>query len=109
VNNSELTAEIARRLPKFSRRDIREILEVLTELWYAELVKPDGEIHLTNLGKLYVETHTMKCRGVLRDIWRAKYGQEAPDMIQRRTVRFRSSDSLREAMSAQEDVHHDQR
>lgn len=104
MNTTELSAEIARRLPQFSRRDIREVLEVLTELCYAELRRFDGEIHLTGLGKLYAETHLVKVGGVMRQVLRQKHGRQAPETLLRHTVRFRASDALRTALN-QEEVH----
>ncbi len=102
MNTTELTAEIARRLPRFSRRDIREVLEVMTELCHAELGKMEGEVHLTGLGKLYTEAHWVKCAGVMRRVMRAKSGGKTPDLILRHSVRFRPSDALRVALNKRE-------
>lgn len=102
MNNSELSAEIARRLPKFSRRDIGDVLDVLTELCYAELRKYDGEIHLTGIGKLYTETHLVKVGGVMRAVLRKKHGKFAPETLLRQTVRFRAADALRAELNKNE-------
>jgi nucleoid DNA-binding protein len=98
MNTRQTVAEIARRLPDLRRRDVVEMFEVLAELWCVELAKPDGEIHIAGLGRLYVETHDLKATGVIRQRLIEKYGQDAPQTVQRRVIRFRPSEALHTAM-----------
>lgn len=58
MNTRQTATQIARRLPDLRKRDVQEVLDLLTELWREELAKPNGEIHISGLGTLYVETHT---------------------------------------------------
>jgi nucleoid DNA-binding protein len=95
MNSRQTASEIVRRLPYLRRRDVQDVLEVLTELWGAELAKPDGQILITGLGKLYVEVHPLRTTGIVREQLRDKLGKEAPEYIQRRSIRFRPSDKLR--------------
>jgi nucleoid DNA-binding protein len=98
MNTHETVAEIARRLPDLRRRDVLEMFEVLAELWSAELSKPNGEIHIANFGRLYVETHDLKATGVIRQRLIEKFGKNAPQTVQRRVIRFRPSEALHTAM-----------
>ena len=95
MNMHQTAAQIARRLPNLSKRDVQEVLEILTELWQIELAKADGEIHIADLGTLYVETHNLRPTGVIRQTLQAKFGANAPTTIQRRSIRFRSYEALR--------------
>jgi nucleoid DNA-binding protein len=100
MNTRQTVAEIARRLPDLRRRDVVEMFEVLAELWRMALAKSDGEIHIANLGRLYlyVETHDLKATGVIRQRLIEKYGKDAPKTVQRRVIRFRPSEALHAAM-----------
>jgi nucleoid DNA-binding protein len=98
MNTRQTVAEIARRLPHLRRRDVVEMFEVLAEVWRVELVKPDGEIHIGGLGRLYVETHDLKATGVIRQHLLEKFGKNAPPTVQRRVIRFRPSEMLHTAM-----------
>ncbi|MBX3063302.1 MAG: HU family DNA-binding protein [Anaerolineae bacterium] len=103
MNTQETISEIARRLPFLHRRDVRDVIEVLVELWQAELTKPDGQVRLTGLGKLYVETHTLKASGIIRQKLLEKHGRAAPRTILRRVLRFSPSDKLLIAMKMSTD------
>ncbi len=105
MNTRQMVAQITRRLPDLHKRDVQDVLDVLAELWRAELAKPDGEIHLTGLGKLYVETHALRSTGVVRQTLIQKYGGSAPAMIQRRVIRFRPYDRLRALMKEEKANH----
>jgi len=94
MNTRQIVAEIARRLPDLRRRDVLEMFEVLAELWSTEFAKPNGEIHIGGLGKLYVETHDLKATGVIRQHLIEKFGKNAPTTVQRRVIRFRPSEAL---------------
>jgi nucleoid DNA-binding protein len=105
MNTRQTVAEIARRLPDLRRRDVVEMFEVLAELWRVELAKPDGEIHIAGLGRLYVETHDLKATGVIRQRLIEKLGKNAPQMVQRRVIRFRPSEVLHAAMKQEVKPH----
>lgn len=60
----EVIAAIARRLPHRTRRDVAEIIELLTEIWSEELIT-SGEIVIPDIGRLYVEVQDMKAGGAL--------------------------------------------
>ena len=105
MNTRQTVAEIARRLPDLHRRDVVEMFEVLAELWRAELAKPDGEIHIAGLGRLYVERHDLKATGVIRQRLVEKFGKDAPQTVQRWVIRFRPSEVLHIAMKQEVEPH----
>ncbi len=98
MNTQQMVNQIARRLPKFRKREVQEVIDVLLEVWCQELAKPDGELHLRGLGTLYVEIHPLRANGVTRQALLRKYGSRAPEHIARRTIRFRPYDALRAVM-----------
>src|SRR5947207_14594501 len=104
MNSRQMVAQITRRLPDLRKQDVQDVLDVLAELWRGELARPDGEIHLTGLGKLYVETHALRSTGIVRQMLIQKYGANAPTLIERRVVRFRPYVALRVLMK-QERIH----
>jgi len=103
MNTHQSAAYIARRLPDLRKRDVQAVLEILTELWHAELAKPDGKIHISGLGTLYVETHRVRSTGVIRQTLQAKYGENAPTTLERRSIRFRPYEVLRNAIKEKKD------
>ncbi len=105
MNTQQIAAQIARRLPDLRKRDVQDVLEILTELWHAELTKPDGEIHISGLGTLYVETHRVRCTGIIRQTLQAKYGANVPTSLERRSIRFRPYEGLRQAMKEEQNNH----
>jgi hypothetical protein len=90
--------EIARRLPHRSQREVAEVLEVLRDLWLAELVQPGKTIALFDLGTLSIEVQAMQTAGAVRQTLQDKLGDEYPDLIQRVYGRFRPSTVLRRAL-----------
>ena len=98
MNTQQMVNQIARRLPKFRKWEVQEVIDVLLEVWCQELAQPTGELHLRGLGKLYVEIHPLRANGVTRQALLRKYGAKAPESIVRRTIRFRPYDALREAI-----------
>src|SRR5512147_2693841 len=95
--------QIARRLPKFRKWEVQEVIDVLLEVWRQELVQPTGELHLRGLGKLYVEIHPLRANGVTRQALIRKYGSNAPEQIARRPIRLRPYDALRAVMREETD------
>ena len=98
MNQQDMINAIARKLYRFTRRDIAEVVEVMLELWQAELVKPEGYVHLTGIGKLYVEQQQIPGAGVVKDTLRHKYGRLAPPQLKRVYFRFRPSERLKLAV-----------
>jgi nucleoid DNA-binding protein len=97
--------EIARRLPALHQRDVQEVLDVLLELWRIELARADGEIRLRGLGTLHVEVHPLRASGITRQALLRRYGQNAPSLVPRRTIRFRPYDALRQAVREEAEDH----
>lgn len=60
----EVVAHIARRLPHQEQRDVREVIDLLIELWSDELAT-GNEILLPTIGKLTIEIQDIKTGGVL--------------------------------------------
>jgi len=91
-------AEIARRLPHRSQREVAEVLDVLRDLWLAELVQPCKTIALFDLGTLSIEVQELQTAGAVRQTLHDKWGDEYPNLIQRIYGRFRPSAVLRRAL-----------
>ena len=60
----DVIAEVARRLPHQTRRDVSEVVEVLTEFWFEELIS-GGEVVLPDIGRLSIEVQDMTAGGAL--------------------------------------------
>ncbi len=90
--------EIARRLPHRSQREVAEVLDVLRDLWLAELVQPCKTIALFDLGILSVEVQELQTAGAVRQTLQDKFGDRYPDHIQRIYGRFHPSAVLRRAL-----------
>jgi hypothetical protein len=91
-------AEVARRLPHRSQREVAEVLDALRDLWLAELVQPCKTVALFDLGTLSIEVQELQTAGVVRQTLQDKLGDEYPDLIQRVYGRFRPSAVLRRAL-----------
>jgi nucleoid DNA-binding protein len=98
MNQQELVNAIARKLYRFSRRDIAEVLEVMLELWAEELTRPEGYLYLHGIGRLYVETQRIPSAGVIREALQEKHGAAAPRQLHRLYFRFRPADTLKQAV-----------
>lgn len=83
----EVIAEVARRLPHRTQRDVAEVVEVLTEIWLKELVAGQSII-VPDIGRLSIEVQDMKAGGALNQHGRLRrvYG------------RFRPTEALKEAI-----------
>jgi nucleoid DNA-binding protein len=75
----EVVAEVARRLPHHTQRDVAEVVEVLTEVWLAELVN-GRSIIVPDIGRLSIEVQDMKAGGLLAQHGRLRrvYGRLRP-------------------------------
>ena len=90
----DVIAEVARRLPHQTQRDVGEVVEVLTEVCLQELAN-GGEVMLPDIGRLRIEMQEMTAGGAL-----AAHGR-----LQRVYGRFRPIPSLKAKI---EEVAHEQ-
>lgn len=81
----DVIAAVARRLPQRTQRDVAELIDVLAEVWSAELVQ-GGEILLPQIGRLRIEVQDMQAGGLL-----AQHGR-----LRRVYGRFRPLESLKQ-------------
>lgn len=83
----EVIAEIARRLPHRTQRDVVEVIEVLTEVWLKELAAGHS-ITVPDIGRLSIEVQDMQAGGALHQHGRLRrvYG------------RFRPTETLKEQL-----------
>jgi nucleoid DNA-binding protein len=79
VYHRDVIAEVARRLPHRTRRDVSEVIEVLTEVWFQELAS-GGEVIVPDIGRLRIEVQDMAAGGALADHGRLSrvYGRFRP-------------------------------
>ena len=79
MSRREVIAEVARRLPHQTRRDVSEVVEVLTEVWFEELAN-GGEVSLPDIGRLSIEVQDMTAGGALASHGRLRrvYGRFRP-------------------------------
>ncbi len=75
----DVIAKIARRLPHQTRRDVSEVIEVLTEVWLEELAS-GGDVVLPDIGRLSIEVQDMTAGGALASHGRLRrvYGRFRP-------------------------------
>jgi nucleoid DNA-binding protein len=83
----EVIAEVARRLPHRTQRDVAEVVEVLTEVWMKELME-GRSIIVPDIGRLSIEVQDMKAGGTLN-----RYGR-----LRRIYGRFRPTEALKETI-----------
>ena len=62
--HKEVVAHIARRLPHQQQRDVREVVDLLMEVWSDELIN-SNEVILPTIGKLSIEIQDMQAGGAL--------------------------------------------
>lgn len=97
MNHRQLVGVVARRFPDLTQRQINDVLDVLVEVWRAELAQPGGEVVIRDFGKLTVEVQHMRNAGAVR----TQMGSAAPDRLTRLYFRFRPTLSLRAEIEAQ--------
>ncbi len=98
MNHKQLVSAISKRLPYLKRRDVAAVLDVMTELWLAELIQPGQTITLADLGKLSVEVQTFHVRGSVRHHMEHAHGSETPETVKRVYIRFRPTSHFRKAV-----------
>ena len=87
MNHRQIVTEISKRLPRLKRRDVAEVLEVMTELWLEALAQPGQTVTVADLGKLAVEVQTVRSGGAV--------GRQT---LKRVYVRFRPTGRFRQFM-----------
>ena len=100
MNHRQIIAEISKRLPRLKRRDVAEVLAVMTELWLDVLAQPDQSVTVADLGKLVVEVQTFHIGGSVKHRLQQLHGSQAPTTLRRIYVRFRPSAKFRQAIEA---------
>jgi nucleoid DNA-binding protein len=65
MNHRQTITEISKRLPRLKRRDVAEVLEVMTELWLEELAQSGQTVTVADLGKLAVEVQSFRSGGAV--------------------------------------------
>ena len=100
MNHRQTIREISKRLPRLKRRDVAEVLEVMTELWLDELAQPGQTVTVTDLGKLVVEVQNFHTGGTVQQRLQQKYGSRTPKTLKRIYVRFRPTAKFRQASKA---------
>lgn len=83
----EVIAEVARRLPHRTQRDVVGVVEVLTEVWLAELVN-GRSIILPDIGRLSIEVQDMRAGGALNQHGRLRrvYGRFRPTVALKEAI-----------------------
>lgn len=89
MQQRDVIAHIARRLPHRTRRDVKEVIDLLAEIWQEQLLAGEMVI-IPIVGKLTIEIQDMKAGGALQHHvrFRRVYG------------RFRPSPSLKQQFEA---------
>lgn len=100
MNHRQTIREISKRLPRLKRRDVAEVLDVMTELWLDELAQPGQTVTVADLGKLVVEVQNFHTGGTVQQRLQQKYGSRAPKTLKRIYVRFRPNAKFRQAIQA---------
>jgi len=62
--HKEVVAHIARRLPHQQQCDVREVIDLIMEVWSDELIQGQ-EVILPTIGKLSIEIQDMQAGGAL--------------------------------------------
>jgi len=91
MNHRQVIKQVARRFPDLTQRQIAEVLDVLVEVWRAEMAQPGGEVVIRDFGKLTVEVQHMRNAGAVR----MQMGSAAPERLTRLYFRFRPTPGLR--------------
>jgi len=92
MNHRQVIKQVARRFPDLTQHQLEDVLDVLVEVWRAELAQPGGEVVIRDFGKLMIEVQRMRSAGAVR----AQMGRAAPDRLTRLYFRFRPTPGLRE-------------
>ena len=88
MNRNKTIADVARLLPDRTQGDIAEIYDLICELWQCELAQPNGCIHISQIGRLTIESQQMKAAGTVKKL-------TTQDRLTRIYGRFRPTKSLK--------------
>lgn len=79
MNQREIIAAVARRLPHRTQRDVAEIVELLGETW-ADALAQGHSVTIPDVGTLTIEVQALRAGGVLRGYGRLRrlYGRFRP-------------------------------
>ena len=96
MNHQELVAAIARRLPDRSRREVAEVLAVMTDICIEQLSRPGRVVQIADLGRLSIDVHQLQAAGAVE-----------PKTLTRIVGRFRLAWRLRQAieLAIEEELH----
>lgn len=87
MNHQELVTAIARRLPDRSRREVAEVLAVMTDICIEQLSRPGQVVQIADLGRLSIDVHQLQAAGAVE-----------PKTLTRIVGRFRPALRLRQAI-----------
>lgn len=99
MHHDETVAAVARKLYRFSKKDVAEVLDVLSEIWQEELLKPDAVIHIKGLGRLRVDEQQIATSVAVKRLLYAK-GKSAPKTLKRYYFRFYPTGTFKQRMIA---------
>ncbi len=100
MNYRKTIIEIARRLPHYTQREVAEVLDVMRDLWLAELSQPGKTVALFDLGELSIEVQQMRASRASRKTMATRPGAAQPERLRRIYGRFHPSPRLRQAIAA---------
>ena len=86
--HKEIIAHIARRLPHQQQRDVREVIDLLIEIWSDELMR-GKEVIVPTIGKLSIEIQDLQAGGALVHQGRLQriYGRFRPTPTFKRKIK----------------------
>ena len=97
MHHDETVAAVARKLYRFSKKDVAEVLEVLTEIWQAHLLQPNAVIHIKGLGKLRIDEQHIATNIAVKRLLE-KQQKDVPDTLTRYYFRFYPSDKFKQQL-----------
>ena len=95
--HDETVAAVARKLYRFSRRDVAEVLDVLIEVWQEVLLQPNAVIHIKGLGKLRVDEQEIATPESVKKLMVTQH-KDVPATIKRYYFRFYPSDAFKQQL-----------
>jgi nucleoid DNA-binding protein len=90
MHHRQVIRQVARRFPDLTQQQVKEVLEVLVEVWRAALAQRD-DVVIRDFGTLSVDVQQMRASGVVQ----AQMGSSALEHLTRLYVRFRPSVRLK--------------
>ena len=97
MHHDETVAAVARKLYRFSKKDVAEVLEVLTEIWQEHLLQLDAVIHIKGLGKLRIDEQQIATNVAVKRLLQTQQ-KEVPDTLARYYFRFYPSDKFKQQL-----------